>query len=51
MGGSTAVVDSMHLQRRLDGSVVIGAWHRILLHEVPGGTLVSWIMGKAGLER
>ena len=41
MGGSTAVMDSMRLQRRPDGSVVIGVWHRILFHEVPGGMLVN----------
>ena len=51
VGGSTAVVASSRLQRRPDGSVVIGIWHRILFHEVPGGTLVNWIAGKAGLER
>ena len=51
MGGSTAVVDKMRLQRRPVGSVVIGVWHRILFHVVPGGTLANWIAGVAGLER
>ena len=50
-GGSTAVMDNMRLQSQPDGSVVIGVWHRILFHEVPEGTSVNWIAGKAGLER
>ena len=51
VGGFTAVIDNMRLQRQPDGSVVIGVWHRILFHEVPGGALLNWIAGKAGLER
>ena len=50
-GGSTAVMESMRLQRWPDGSVVIGVWHRILFHEVSGGTLVNWTAWKVGLER
>ena len=51
MVGSTAVMDSMRLQRRPVGSVVIGVWHRILFHVVSGGMLANWIAGVAGLER
>ena len=48
VGGSTAVMESSRLQRRPDGSAVIGVWQRILSHEVPGGMLVnrrSWEVG------
>ena len=51
MGGFTAVMDSMRLQRQPDESVMIGVWHRVLVHEVPGGMLVNWIAWKSGLER
>ena len=40
-GGSTALMDSMRLQRRPDGSAMIGVWQRILFHAVPGGMLVN----------
>ena len=49
MGGSTAVMDRMRLQRRPVVSVVSGVWHRILFHVVPGGLLANWIAGVAGL--
>jgi hypothetical protein len=51
VGGSTAVMDSMRLQRRPVGSVVTGVWHRILFHVVPRGMLANWMAGLAGLER
>ena len=51
VGGSTAVMDRMRLQRWPVVSVVIGVWHKILFHVVSGGTLANWIMGVAGLER
>ena len=51
VGGFTAVMDSMRRQRQPDGLVVIGVWHKILFHEVPGGMLVNWIAWKVGLER
>ena len=51
VGGSTAMMDSMRLQRQPDGSVVIGVWQRILFHEDPGGMLVNWSAWKTGLER
>ena len=41
VGGSSAVMESSRLQRRPDGSAVIGVWQRILFHEVPGGMFVN----------
>ena len=51
VGGSTAVMESSRLQRRPDGSAVIGVWQRILFHEVPGGMLVNRSSWKVELGR
>ena len=51
VGGSTAVMDSSRLQRRLDESAVIEIWQRIFSHEVPGGMLVNKSAWKVGMER
>ena len=37
-GGSTAVMYSMRLHRRTDGSAMNGIWQRILFQEVPVGS-------------
>ena len=42
------MMDSMRLQRRPDGSVVIGVWYRILFHEVPGGNVSKLDRGEGG---
>ena len=51
MGGSTAVMDSMRLQRRPDGSAMIGVWQRILFQAVPGGMLVNGSVWELELRR
>ena len=51
VGGSTAVIESSRLQRRPDGSDVIGVWQRILFHEVSGGMLVNRSSWELGLGR
>ena len=49
--GSTAIMESSRLQRRPDGSAVIGVWQRILFHEVSGGMLVNRSSWELGLGR
>ena len=41
VGGFTAVMDSMRLQRRPEDSAMIEVWQRILFQKVPGGMLVN----------
>jgi hypothetical protein len=51
VGKSTAVIESSRLQRRPDGSDVIGVWQRILFREVSGGMLVNRSSWELGLGR
>ena len=50
-GGSTAVMESIRLHRRPDGSALIRVWQRILFQEVPGGMLINGSVGEVGRGR
>ena len=51
VGESTAVMESSRLQRRPNGSTVIGVRQSILFHEISREMLVNENPGKVGLVR